>query len=115
MQLNLSLSGGAGICHDYKVGRCNRGSNCKFAHVAETDQDFINNICFAWRDDGACSRGSECRFVHEGPGKTGPSKRRADAEADDRTKRAPLRVLCCIAQMSSHVICKYVNDCCMLW
>lgn len=48
-----------GGCRDFKMGRCSRGAECRFAHIKEVCGDFLK---------GRCSRGELCKFTHDKAG-----------------------------------------------
>ena len=77
----LSARRGSQICYDFKLGRCNRGSGCKFSHnlkarsssptgFAPRSKSPISKesgICFYY-GRGSCTRGDKCPYKHVKPG-----------------------------------------------
>ena len=72
---------GSHICYDFKLGRCNRGSGCKFSHnlkgrssspkgFAPRSKSSISTesgICLYYAK-GSCARGDKCPYKHVKPG-----------------------------------------------
>ncbi|DAZ96438.1 TPA: hypothetical protein N0F65_006484, partial [Lagenidium giganteum] len=89
-----------GICHKFQSGQCDRGNDCKFAHVLK-DQDVEEMISQADRpvgsatvtqanadatvcinfQKGKCKRGSDCRFLHLGAGDESANQDNGDYNA----------------------------------
>ena len=69
---------GSQICYDFKLGRCNRGSGCKFSHnlkgrssspkgfAPRSKSPMESGICFYYAK-GSCTRGNKCPYKHIKP------------------------------------------------
>lgn len=79
---NGRMSAGRGsvdMCADFRMGKCNRGANCKFSHGDDRLRNMPSEpmvpmhavmgprpVCGDWKA-GKCMRGKDCRFAHEMP------------------------------------------------
>lgn len=104
-----------GICNKFQTGQCDRGDDCKFAHILKdqdaeeliqpadrpvgvtyteeappaTNASFDAPVCINFQK-GKCKRGSACNFQHLGAAAASHSKDAGDVEQETEAAPAPV-------------------------